>query len=477
MSLSISSSPSRARIHFHHPSNGSVGLPRRHGLVSQDGEHSPGASLVPGLDRFHSVVCTSGQLSDPTSNSICACRIVYRVSLVFQTPVEELEEILGIDIPPVPDIALSSITSNSVLLYWKSHENYHSPLRNVIQINGINGTECHLFLTEMGANMSSEVGEFDRSDNSVQLTGLTPGNYYGIRAIATNATGNSSYSRFIQVQTIPLDGHRGEKILANLDPAHGLRGRRISDAESSEESTSESSEEDNDDSEEEESVSKLTKKLDSLRRQKDEADRELSEEVGEADGLKATLTKERDELKRAVEEKDKNSQDFRKQVNELEKQSKAAQRKKSAKERTLQQKKAERQKTKDDIARWEQESIDMENETETMRGEIDDLEDAHSKRVAETQKLIESAQADSRTLEEEIREWGTKIKALEEERQKAHQDQNEEEKEAERREKEADQTHESRVQMLQAEYATLWKYTNQVRFIYVALLILTTNAL
>ena len=66
-------------------------------------------------------------------------RIIYRVYLVFQKPVDELEEVLGIDVPPMPDISLSSITSNTILLYWKPPENYHSPLRQSIQINGITG--------------------------------------------------------------------------------------------------------------------------------------------------------------------------------------------------------------------------------------------------------------------------------------------------------------------------------------------------
>ena len=67
-------------------------------------------------------------------------RIVYRIYEIYKKPVSELVDILGIDIPPIPDVALAGITHDSVLLYWKPPENYHAPLKHFIQVNGINGT-------------------------------------------------------------------------------------------------------------------------------------------------------------------------------------------------------------------------------------------------------------------------------------------------------------------------------------------------
>ena len=66
-------------------------------------------------------------------------RIIYRIYQICQKPNSELVEILGIDIPPVPEVALAGITTDSVLLYWKPPENYHSPLKHFVQVNGING--------------------------------------------------------------------------------------------------------------------------------------------------------------------------------------------------------------------------------------------------------------------------------------------------------------------------------------------------
>ena len=55
-------------------------------------------------------------------------------------PKERLEEILGLDVPPVPEISLAGITCNEVLLYWKQPEDDHfASLKFDIVVNGITG--------------------------------------------------------------------------------------------------------------------------------------------------------------------------------------------------------------------------------------------------------------------------------------------------------------------------------------------------
>lgn len=66
-------------------------------------------------------------------------RIVYRIYEIYQKPLADLVDVLGIDIPPLPDVSLAGITTDSALLYWKPPENYNAPLRHFIQVNGING--------------------------------------------------------------------------------------------------------------------------------------------------------------------------------------------------------------------------------------------------------------------------------------------------------------------------------------------------
>lgn len=386
--------------------------------------------------------------------------------LVFQKPVEELEEILGIDVPPQPEVTLSTITSTTVSLYWRPPD-HHSSLVRSIQVNGINSWSITNRLIRFAD--PSSVGPIDRALSSVAVNNLKPGNHYGIRAVATNGVGNSSTSRLIQVQTIPEDGHRGTKLLAIMDSGYekpSLPSRRSSPTTSTTESSPSQSvtgASGKGDVDSDETVTRLAKKLDALRRQKEEIERQLAEEVEEAESSKATLTRERDDLRRVLEEKEKASLEFKKQVNELEKQCKATQRRKSAKERTLQQKKSERQKMKDQMSKWELESLDMRTQSDTKRRESSQLEEEHTEKMVNTQKQIEGAHAESKVLEEEIQDWGKKIKILEEERRRADQEQDEEEQEGERREKEEEQAHEAKVQELQATYAALWRITSQVR--------------
>ena len=66
-------------------------------------------------------------------------RILYRIATIYFKPLGELIDILGLDIPPIPDVSLAGISSDSALLYWKPPENYQSTSRHFIQVNGING--------------------------------------------------------------------------------------------------------------------------------------------------------------------------------------------------------------------------------------------------------------------------------------------------------------------------------------------------
>ena len=316
------------------------------------------------------------------------------------------------------------------------------------------------------------MGEFNRSDASVQVTGLKPGTYYGIRAIATNAANLSSQSRLIQVQTIPLTGHEGSRHLSSLEQSgtqnyckrNGPARRHSSTTNPAETANAQIQAHGTSGEEQgpEETMAQLTKKLDSLRRQQEEVDRHIAEDTAENERIKNTLIKERDELRQKVEEKEKAHLEFKKQVIELEKQCKASQRRKSAKERQLQSKKVERQKKLDDISKWKVECVEMRAETEDIKKEKMALEAAHQKKMAASRKIIDEANAENKALEEEIRIWGIKIKELEEERRRTDSEQNEEEREAERREKEDEETHDKRVRDYQAQVAELWSKNQQV---------------
>ena len=305
------------------------------------------------------------------------------------------------------------------------------------------------------------VGEFERSDATIQIKGLQPGNCYGIRAVATNQAGNSSYSGTIQVQTIPQDGHRATKLLSNADHGHAKRNsqsRRVSQPlPTSEHVTGAISEIRDGKDMSDETTTRLTKRLDSLKRQKEEAEIQAAEEIKDAEATKVDLIKRRDELRKSVEDSEKASQEFRKQVWELEKQCKSAQRKKSAKERCLQQKKAERQKMKDEIARWDTETRDAYQTAQRLREQKSELEVEHKQQMEKVEVSIGEVQSECTRMEEELRELGIKVKELDEQRAKANQEKYEAEAEAERRKEEEEQAAENRIQELQIQYSTWWK--------------------
>ena len=90
----------------------------------------------------HSYAHLHGQSSQhpaiPPSHN-CYVRILYRLWQINQKPVEELQELLGLDIPPIPEVSLAGITSDSVLLYWKPPDNQAASLKHTIEVNGIKG--------------------------------------------------------------------------------------------------------------------------------------------------------------------------------------------------------------------------------------------------------------------------------------------------------------------------------------------------
>ena len=416
----------------------------------------------------------------------------------------DLVEVLGLDIPPIPDVFLAGITTDSVLLYWKPPENYQAPLRHFIQVNGIIGTFYHSnahVKPRLICYLSFYIaGEFDRSDASVQVTGLDPGTFYNIRAVAQNAAKFSSLGPLISLRTRALTSHEQSKLpgpyvlkdeeaggpraatTSDELPAHGspshttreysisqgnrrtVSGRRSSPVHPCADQVNGmlSPTNDNEDSGSEETIPQLTKKLDALRQQQDEINQQILEEEEDAERSKATVMIERDDLRQVLKEKEETQLEFKRQVNELEKQSKAAQRKKSAKERLLLQKQAERQKMKDDVERWNREIDDMRSEVQDMQTQKTILSDAKAKKVVDIRKNIDECQAANRMMEEEIRIVGIQIKALEKGRRPSDSGPNGEEEETERLEREREQALEARWQECQIRYATLWQTLQDV---------------
>ena len=167
-----------------------------------------------------------------------------------------------------------------------------------------------------------------------------------------------------------------------------------------------------------ETIKQLTEKLDSLRRELEDMDRQIQDEDEEFHTQKVILIEKRDEKKAVLKEKEDASRDLRKEVATLERTNATAQARKTQQERTLRQKQAERQKAKDDVARWAQEAGELQATAASLQKQRSEHEDSSETRIKELKdKYAEEIQT-NKSLEDVIREKGTQIKALEEERKR-----------------------------------------------------------
>ncbi len=80
--------------------------------------------------------------------SIFLPRLFYRAWQIFQKPNAELIDILGLDIPAVPEVSLGDIQPTSIKLLWKPPETYNTVLKYYIQVNGINGEHINQFIPQ-----------------------------------------------------------------------------------------------------------------------------------------------------------------------------------------------------------------------------------------------------------------------------------------------------------------------------------------
>ena len=342
--------------------------------------------------------------------------------------------------------------------------------------------------------MAIKVGDFGRGDTSIQIIGLKPGNYYNIRVLATNSAKFTSLGPLLRLRTIPLpncDTYATsisgdatgatepasvramstpfeaalpspivrESSGAQHQTRKNVSGRRNSPATHGAEQhnnghtiQTQSSDED----ESPETILRLTERLNFLRSEVQRTDKETNEEEQEVKRYLAELTRERDGLKQILKEKEEASSELRRHGNYLDKLNRTAQSKKAAKEKQLQQKKADRQKLRDDIARWDRETIEMKRDTEDMEREKTDVIAAKDSEVAGIRKGIAEDITAIRLLEEEIRVKGVQIKSMEKDREKLSNE-GSEEYERLRSERDNDQEWETKFQAIQAQLGSFWQ--------------------
>ncbi|PPJ58208.1 hypothetical protein CBER1_02634 [Cercospora berteroae] len=364
--------------------------------------------------------------------------LFWRAYQVVNRPLEDLAGLLGFDIPSAPVVDLAGVKADGAIIHWQLPE---SPPR-------MNKT-THRFEIMVNGDV---VGSLSVKESGALIMGLQPGCFYVVRVSLVNNMDFASKSQPIRFRTkqhasadffapslddegesdgpqvaIHAQPYRALKDVApalpdavpmtrenstGLGPSRSVKSRRASPS-ALDLHKHDPPPDDNEPPEGAETITRLTEKLDAIRRETDEAERQAKEEEEEESRQKDELAKERDELKAESGERDRASRNLKKEVNTLERQNTIAQNDRTKHERILQQKKQERQKWKDDMIRWDEEAAKMRLDMErTIKEKEEYLQ--HAEQDAEelrAKQVVEAAAV--KALDDEVKEKSSEIKKLE----------------------------------------------------------------
>lgn len=210
------------------------------------------------------------------------------------------------------------------------------------------------------------------------------------------------------------------------------------------------------------SLQNLTEKLEFLRKQKEETDKQAEEDEVEAKTNHGELAKERERLRQAFKEKEDLSAELKRQGIHLDKINRSAQSRKATKIKQLYQKRAERQRLNDDTTRLENEILDMKHDIDEMNVELAYANEAKDDDLTGIKKDIAEDLCVNGSLEEEIRIKAAEIKALEERKEQISAE-DVEEQESSRFKKDKDEAWEAHSQALQGQIGSMWQTLQQAR--------------
>jgi hypothetical protein len=367
--------------------------------------------------------------------------VAWRGYKVLSKPLDELVNLLGLEVPVAPIVSLAGIKADGVLLHWKLPDQRGSVLKYLVRINGI------------------DLGDVSPQETSITIENLQPDHHYVIRIVTLNSANFQAPSNPIRLKTLPASSEQFYNPALN---------KEMNDADSDEEYTptpiirpnkslgdnaippviapvmarehsnsisrvrrteparrnspasqtldqARSAQEAADSSE---SIKQLTEKLDALRREIDEVEKQIAEEDEEFLSAKASLSEKRDEKKQILKEKEDASRDLRKEVASLERANTVAQGKKTQQEKLLRQKEGERKKMKEDVALWRREIEYFKDMAKKFDAERVELAHASEEEIRLLREKHAAELQTNKALEEEIRQKGSQVKLLEEERKR-----------------------------------------------------------
>lgn len=422
------------------------------------------------------------------AKNVCVCIalfwVAYRVYQVLSKPVDELVGLLGLEVPVAPIVSLAGIKADGILLHWKPPDQRSSVLKYLVRVNGI------------------DIGGVSPQEASVTITDLLPDHHYVVRIVTLNSANFQAPSVPLRFKTLPTssgqffsnqhkDEHDGPEDKGS-NPAPVIRpckafvdsclppptpppmarehsnsqsrarriepGRRSSPASHTVDQVFPAQEA----TDSEVSIQQLTEKLEGLRRDIEDVERQIVDEEEDFQNTKISLIQKRDEKKQALKEREDASRDLRKEVVSLERTNASAQAKKATQEKLLHQKENERKKMKDDIERWKHQMREMQADVERIEEEKVEYLDLLETKVQEMKSKHAEELLKNKHLEEVIHEKGIQIKVLEEERKNLEDgEEGNNQTLSEVAAQEEDRRWALNLSQLQQRYATAWQILSE----------------
>ncbi|KAF5130636.1 Reticulocyte-binding protein 2 a [Metarhizium anisopliae] len=371
--------------------------------------------------------------------------VIWLVHRAFQTlwkPIPELVNILGLDIPPPPDVCLAGIRSDSAYLTWDARTASQRPVQKLlIQVNGV------------------DVDEVAGNEKAITITGLRPNHFYNIRVIAVSPNNFRSNSTIIRLRTFGKDGRPqlGNSRLptsfvdpglsrANTDDtddsdgpgfpyptveatpvndgvtgssrdlAAGVSGQRRNTLNRrhspSVASTDQAQAKPTASNEPEMSLAELNEKFEAIRKEIDDIVQLAAKEQAEALQQEDELKRERDRKRQALREKEECTTQLKAMMRTTMEQMRAAEKERAKMEQQLKEKETKKSKVKDSISKFEKEVERMRKEREGFKTQKMELEQKRDHDVKGLDAQVASLQEKCAGLEAELAQKGKQLQDL-----------------------------------------------------------------
>ncbi|RKU43695.1 hypothetical protein DL546_001417 [Coniochaeta pulveracea] len=390
---------------------------------------------------------TAGQLRalliDHATMLVTGAAVVWLTRRAWQTlwtPVPELINILGVEVPDRPDVSLAGIKADAATLNWSRPSPNRPVQKFLIQVNGV-------VVGDVAANQ----------EPAIVVSGLKPDHFYNVRVIAVGSNNFQAGSRVIRLRTFGSDGkpRTGTTRLPasfTAEEQHGSGSGDHGDDSGVSKSSLPALESDlaslqgvnlagppgsrrntvtrrhspstasmdpppiREASTGSETLAELTQTFANVRKEREDVLAQIAKEEEENKKALDELEVEKLEKRKEHKKKEEQTKKLNREVNSTDKAMRNAQNNKVKKEKELNQKIAERQKYEDKILDWERKMEDMKREMdrfETQRKELAHERDAKLETLHVESDQLRKENAD---LELELKRKREELKVLEDAR-------------------------------------------------------------